>query len=211
MNIDKRKKRIRILAYAERILTLLFFLLLLFGFDAPSLALMTLTSALMHEGGHLLALALLGIRGGRFSARLNGLICTPARPLSYREEIAVAAAGPLTNLGFSLLFFFLRPLGRAFFTSFALCELFTALSNLIPVRGYDGEKILSAVLSLRGYTGRFSERLSLLLTVSFVFFSLALIGTVGEGYWIFGVFFVSLLFRLEESQNENFRRFQEKK
>ncbi|HBJ18246.1 MAG TPA: hypothetical protein DDY70_00650 [Clostridiales bacterium] len=211
MNNHKRSGRIRALSFLERLLTLLFFLLLLFSFDAPALAVMTLLSALMHEGGHLLALYALGIRGGRFSPHLNGMVCTPRRPLSYREEIIVAAAGPLTNLIFALLFLFLLPLGRSFFAAFIFCELLTALSNLLPVHGYDGERILTAVLASRGYTGSFAERLSLVLTVVLVFLSLFLIGGLGEGYWIFGVFFVSLLLRLKEGQNENFRRFREEK
>ncbi len=211
MNNHKRKRKIRVLSFLERLLTLLFFLLLLFGFDAPSLAVMTLLSALMHEGGHLLALYALGIRGGRFRAHLNGLVCTPRRTLSYREEILVAAAGPLTNLLLAVLFFLLCPLGVAFFSSFALCELLTGLSNLIPVRGYDGERILTAYLASHGYTGRFSERLSFFFTAVLVFLSLALIGTLGEGYWLFGVFFVSLLLGVRERQNENFRRFLEEK
>ena len=211
MNIHEKKRAVRVLSSLERLLTLLFFLLLLFGFDAPALAVMTLLSALMHAGGHLLVLYALGIRGGHFRTRLNGFVCTPARTLSYREEILVAAGGPLTNLAFALLFFLLRPLGNEFFSSFALCEFLTALSNLIPVRGYDGERILSAHLALHGYMGSFAERLSFFFTVAFVFLSLALIGTLGEGYWLFGVFFVSMLLSLRERQNNNFRRFHEKK
>lgn len=208
---NHNKPAARSLHFLERVLTLIFFLLLLFAFDVPSLAAMTLLSAVMHEGGHLLALSALKVRGNRFSPRLNGMICTPKRTLSYREEIIVAAAGPVSNLVFALLFFLLRPLGRSFFSAFALCEFLTALSNLIPVKGYDGERILSALLASRGYTGRLPERLSFLLTVVFVFLSLSLIGIFNEGYWIFGVFFVSLLLRLRERQNENFLRFCEEK
>lgn len=204
-----KKSVLSLLRLSECVLRLLFFLLLLFAFDTPVIACMTLLCALWHEGGHLLVLSRLGVTR-RFSPRLNGLVCTPERPLSYREEAAVAAAGPAANLLFALLSLLLLPLGHAFFLTLAFCHLMTALSNLLPLEGYDGARILSALLSLHGRDpyGLLSVT-SFALSVLLLFLALYLVGKCGEGYWLLGVFLFSLLYRLRRGLLKNFLRFRE--
>lgn len=208
MKYHKRRIVLRLLRLSEHALRMLFFLLLLFAFDTPSVACLTLLCALLHEGGHLLAIFLLGGGGGHFSSRLNGLVYTPSAPLSYRAELLVAVAGPASNFFFALLSLLLLPLGARFFLTFALCHLMTALSNLLPLQGYDGERVLTAWLALSGKEGRGTLRgFSFFLTSLLLFFALYLVGRCGEGYWLLGVFFFSLLLRLQEGLQKHFSRF----
>ena len=118
--------------------------LLLFAAPAEILALASAT--LLHEGGHLLAFLLLGEPPPRPSAVLAGMTLSPARPLPYRHELIIAAAGPLSNLLFALPLLSLGT-GTATLTLGGV-HLLTALVNLLPLWGCDGSRILFSLLAL---------------------------------------------------------------
>lgn len=96
-----------------------------------------LTAAVLHEGGHLLALYLLGgsVRGLRVTVFGAALLTDTAR-LSYPEELAVTLAGPAVNL---LCGLGLSALGAwtAAGAHLSLCAF-----NLLPVRPLDGGRAL---------------------------------------------------------------------
>lgn len=112
------------------------------------MALPCLLAAAFHECGHLFAAKTLGIRLSEMKLDLFGArISVPAGSLSYRHEFLLCAAGPF----FSFLLFLLLSFPHSFRGGFPrnLCDssLFLGILNLLPVRGFDGGRMLSAVLS----------------------------------------------------------------
>ncbi len=111
-------------------------------------ALLFLLAVLIHEGGHLFAIALMDVPLKSFSLSPLGAEITMADPyLSYRKEILIALAGPGAGLFctaglVSLIRQSFAPLPIYFF----FCNLFLALFNLLPISGLDGGKILSSLL-----------------------------------------------------------------
>lgn len=123
--------------------TLLFLLLLAFNhnFLLPA----TLLAALFHECGHLLAARLLDIRIRSMEIDLFGAKIYPASFIpSYRQELLLAAAGPIFSL---LLGVFLLPHGGAFAIAMRDATFSFALFNLLPISDFDGGRMLHATLS----------------------------------------------------------------
>ena len=115
------------------------------GYLAPRVLLPFLGAAALHELGHLLMLRRLGRMPRRLELRFSGAqLETP--PLSYRQELLAASAGPLVSLLMGLLF----PLAPylAFYSVALGCF------NLLPVPGLDGGRMLRCALLLRLPPGR---------------------------------------------------------
>jgi Zn-dependent protease len=123
--------------------------LLLLGvllFSAHTLCLATLIAVLVHEGGHILAARCLRVRLRLLELDTPGARLVPAGALpSYRAEALLAAAGPAASL---LLALFCLPHGGAFCRAVLWATLSLALFNLLPVRGFDGERVLCCALSV---------------------------------------------------------------
>ena len=191
-------------AACERVLPMLFWVLLMLAFDTPSVVILTVIAALLHESGHIAAMTIICRKGITLPrAVISGLRLKPERALSYTEELFVAAAGPLLNL---LLFTFLilfSTRGGVYLYSFAIINLLTALSNLLPARGYDGYRIMYSTLALLSNaerSARFMHTISLFFSAFVVFLSLGLIMIFDSGYWIFVIFFISLIGELTKRQ-----------
>lgn len=177
-------------------LPLLLSITLLFGFDSPETALMTLSAALFHEAGHIGAMLALGIPHGGVKARMGGLMIVPKKSLSYKEEIISAAAGPAASLlGAAIAFAASFSLGD-FFVIYALINLITAFSNLIPVRGYDGYRIIycAAALKTEERTAfRICYSISFFFSAVLCFTALFFMLRCGAGFFLFFSFFAELL------------------
>ncbi len=195
-----------------KILTLLlsvlragFWFCLLFALDRPYLAVLTLLAIVWHEAFHILALLRLS-RGNRMHTHLGGLRLFPTEMLSYREERIVAAAGPIGGFLGTLLCLLLAPLAPGYFPDFALCHLLTSLSNLLPIEGYDGYRILKASLSLHGASTpeKAMGALSFFFSALLALLSLCVFGILGEGLWPCGAFLLTLLGSLPERKNTFF-------
>lgn len=183
----------RLLLLSERLFPLFFWLLLMLGFDSPTITVITLASALIHELGHVAAYMILGKSTVPF-ATFSGFRINAGRLLSYKNELFVALCGPLANL---LLFLLSIPFSTdgGYLSLFGILNLFTALSNLLPLYGYDGYRILHSAIAMRKTSECADTALyafSFLLSAVLTFFSLFFILKRGEGYWIFGIFFASL-------------------
>ena len=111
--------------------------MLIEGSFAP---LWVLVFSLIHEGGHLLAIRLLGGGIRHFQSGGQGF-GIGAYALSYRGEFWASFAGPLTSLGLALIF---ALLGRL---EFSIINLALALMNLLPIYPLDGGRMLRAVLA----------------------------------------------------------------
>ncbi len=193
MQISKNVKRM-IKGFVDGILPLCFWVTLIFSFDEPHIAILTILCAILHECGHLFAHQMCR-SPTTLNAKIYGFRLKRSKITSYKSRIFIALAGPVSNLSvfFALLLFGF--LGSEYVLTFALVNLATALSNLLPIEGYDGYVALFEFFS--SYEKH--RLLALLYHTSFVLtallclMSLCLIDKFGQGYWFFAVFFISLL------------------
>lgn len=184
-----------------KILPIFFWGFLIFGFDEPYIAVITIISALIHECGHIFYILIrkgrsLSIRGVAWGFRIR-----KEAMLSYNEEITLYLSGPLANIIAFVCLSFLAPVLSDRLWLFAIINLATALSNLLPIEGYDGYGAILAALNKRDTSGKYAlalRNLSSALTFLFCIFSLYLIDRHNGGYWIFAIFFISMLERIKK-------------
>lgn len=198
----KKSTRYRIKEISEllcgSVLPIIFWISLIFGFDSPYIAILTIISAVAHELGHCVAIyAFTGI-DGRVRGHSSGFRIKRSNALSYRKEIAILLAGPAVNIA---LFILLYPFGGAldgYIRAFAFVNLATGVSNLMPFEGYDGYGAINELLRSLGRCEMTKklEVVSFLLSTAVTFISLYLIERFGEGFWIFGLFFFTVLSKL---------------
>ena len=85
--------------FAQHILSVIFWTLLMFGFDSSRMAILTLLSALLHELGHLLILN--SIDSSVFylpKGRIYGFRIIPSPCISYKEELSTSYFLPLLSV-----------------------------------------------------------------------------------------------------------------
>lgn len=103
----------------------------------------TVLAAAVHECGHLLAAKLLHIRLRMLELDMMGAKLYPAAHLpSYKAEMLLAAAGPAASLALLLL-----PPLSPFLVAVRTASLSLALFNLLPIKDFDGGRILHALFS----------------------------------------------------------------
>lgn len=102
----------------------------------------TLLCVAVHECGHLFAAHVLDVRIRTLELDIGGaqLITAGLFP-SYRAEWLVAAAGPAASFLLALVFL---PVSGDFARSTLQTSISLALFNLLPVRGFDGGRMLHA-------------------------------------------------------------------
>ncbi len=156
-----------------------------------------LLSVTLHELGHIVTARLLGLRFSSLSISPFGAALTPLGGMGgYREEILVALAGPCINLLSALSLS--KATSNTFLNFFVISSIFLGLLNLLPIRSFDGGRILLCTFSHIGKP-RCGERI--LATSSFLFlfffwsFSAYLLLRVGASLSLF-VFSCSLFCRL---------------
>ena len=154
--LQLRPKRMRI-----RIgLSMLLFSAVIIALD-PQMALPCFAAALFHECGHLLFAMLLHVPLSEMKLDLLGArIGVSSGLISYRAEFFLCAGGPLFSflLGAFLSHLHFRgllPGAGGFCLNLRDSSIFLGALNLLPVRGFDGARMLSAVLSVL-----FSDRIS---------------------------------------------------
>ena len=159
-----------------------------------------LAAAVLHEGGHLLAARLAGVRVSEVRLDLFGARMRLAGLLSYRQELVVALGGPAVNLLSALL---VSPVwahggeaenGWLFIFLCASCGLCAV--NLLPVQTLDGGRALSCLLSLT--VGERAARITLRITTGVVLLFLWLVSVyallrAGNMLSLFVFFFLLLL------------------
>ena len=102
-----------------------------------------LVSLLLHEAGHMFAAKSLGVPVREFGLRLGGTYVKRARAVRHREEILIAASGPMMNFLLVVPFFFIPRFGP----QLAACNLAVGLVNLLPLPSSDGLRIVRNLLS----------------------------------------------------------------
>ncbi len=197
----------KIIVLLEKCLPLFFWVLMMFGFDSPAGAVLTITVAVLHELGHMLMISLFTNKRASFPiANITGFRIR-INELSYKEELLVSLGGPLINLIFGLPFAFIPASSvlLSYLKAFGIINLVTMVSNLFPIESFDGYRIISSVFGILGRADTsFSyilDTLSLAFTSLTCFLSLYLILKLGEGYWIFLIFFSLLISTIIKKQN----------
>ena len=97
-----------------------------------------LASLLVHEAGHMLAASFLRVPVREFGLRLGGAYNRRAYATRRRDEILIAASGPLMNLLLVVPVIFVPRLGP----QLATCNLVLGVINLLPLPSSDGLRIL---------------------------------------------------------------------
>ena len=187
-------------ALSESILPLVFWVFLIFGFDVPYIAILTIISAIIHEIGHISAIAFLCDRYEMPVGRIFGFRIKRSGSLSYKGECAILAAGPLINLAVFLLTLPFRSRLDGYIGIFGFVNFATAISNLLPVEGYDGYGIIEQALASKNLTQslKILDLFSFFICVMAIFISLYLIEKADSGYWIFAIFFAMMISKLKK-------------
>ncbi len=111
------------------------------------LSLAALLAAFLHELGHILSAKLCKIPLEELKLDIFGAAITPKRGIySYKNELCLAAAGPLVNLAIGGALIFLLKDINGFFELFISASLFLGIFNLLPLEGFDGYRILHCTL-----------------------------------------------------------------
>lgn len=104
-----------------------------------------LAACILHEGGHVVAAAILGGQVEELSLTAVGaeLRIGYSVPLSYGQDSAVALAGPAANLLFGVLALAMG------WTLAAVLTLSVGLFNLLPILPLDGGRVVYGLLASR--------------------------------------------------------------
>lgn len=187
---------------SESVLPLFFWVFLIFGFDVPYIAILTIIAAVIHEVGHLVAITFISQNTEVPRGHLSGFRIKQGNSISYQKSCIILAMGPAANLILFILTLPFRNCLNGYMGIFCIINLATAISNLLPVEGYDGYGIASQILLSKNHTDAIKqlERISFIFSVCATFFSLYLLDKFGSGYWIFGIFFAITVSKLMKSE-----------
>ena len=183
------------------VLPAFFWLFLGFGMEEPSMALATVLSAIIHEIGHIAYIFFVRRLLPCIRGDLSGFRIKSDTKSSHREKIMSYVAGPLANLFTCIIFLLISANAEDFAMFFATVNAATAISNLLPIIGYDGYGMLYTIIEAKSNNAT-PLRLLFLTSMAFSFgfriISLYLIDRYGGGYWIFGIFIVMAIKHLSE-------------
>ena len=190
----------------------LFWILLIFGFDTPYIAVLTILAALIHECGHIGYLLSNKSNDPKLKFHISGFRITSRKTNSYLSDAHLYFAGPAAN-------FVTAAVTRPFVHSygdyafmFLTINLATAISNLLPIKGYDGYGAIRSLLHHCDAKEAFFvslDTVSLIFTTFISFLSLYVMARIGDGYWTAGLFIISLIKEASESLKKHFRSFRE--
>lgn len=104
----------------------------------------------LHELGHLLAIYGLGGRVARLRLSVSGaeMVLSAARPMGHTAHLLAALAGPVTNLGLTVLSARLGAWAGEDWYLFAGLNLSLAAFNLLPMEQLDGGRAVLHLLAL---------------------------------------------------------------
>ncbi len=211
-NHKSMRANVQIFKQIMAFLPSLFWLLLIYGFDEPLPAGITVICALLHELGHITFLLLKNNGKLHIRSTLSGFRIKRYLTHSYIEDAWLYASGPIANILSAVLILSFPNLPYDYKELFISLNLVTAISNLLPIRTYDGYGIIFSLLMHYEAKDTF---LSLLYIVSFFltailsFLSLYIVSRIGNSYWMAGLFIVMLVGEVSERLKHHFSRFSE--
>ena len=169
--------------------------------------------ALEHECAHSLAAAKLGFCLNRVVLMPYGAVITGNLDgISFKDEIRVAAAGPLCNLCTALFFaalWWLFPDTYAYTDTAFYLSLFIGAGNLLPFYPLDGGRVFVSLLSAKTDYAK-ALKVSKILSVAlsgalfFVFLCMCFAGVPNFSLGLFAVFVLSA--GLSETKGEIFSK-----
>lgn len=204
------------------VVSLVFALLAVLTSDKHWVLIVYIAAALFHELGHLTAAKVLGIRIKNIKFDISGIrICVDEKLVGYIQEFWLALAGPVANASVSLIvltgYRFFRFFPDSIFDAaadflsigrfniigmggfFILASLVQASINLLPIKTFDGGRMLYCILS--EYTNEKTAEYILSITSAisaFVLWTIALYLmlkiSAGLGIYVFAacIFFIIL-------------------
>ena len=113
-------------------------------------ALSAILSIVIHECGHIFAAKLLKINMRECRIDIFGASLTPSSSdYSYKKEILLCLGGPSINIISAVLSAMFRPdISNNSITYFIFASITLALLNMLPIKGFDGGRILFSTLCL---------------------------------------------------------------
>ena len=115
---------------------------------SPSYFVALLLSVTIHELGHIITAKICRIPMSQFKLGIFGASLTPSELLySYPKEILLCLGGPVFNFASILIFY---PIYGTSMTNslFLLSSAALGILNMLPIVGFDGGRILSALLNI---------------------------------------------------------------
>ncbi len=195
MQNNKKKLENKLFRSILSLLPLIFWVLIILGFDSPYIGICTIISAVIHEAGHILMAKTISA-GYSLSAVFSGFRIKGCKTISYKEEAIIAAAGPALNIAVFVLCLLLARNREGYTVTFGVLNLFTALSNLLPIHGYDGYRIIDCIFKIFGKSEIpffILRAISFSFVIIFSFISLYLMARLDGGYWIYFIFVFSMI------------------
>jgi hypothetical protein len=186
------------------ILPVVFWTCLIYSFDEVMGANITILAMVIHEFGHLACIFLFTGKWKVPKGKFNGLCISDTGCKSYKEQIANYAAGITFNIIAATLAMFFSKSKNEYIELFITINLATAISNLLPIDGYDGYKLILTIidyleLGFRVYT--LFEIVSFAFTFYMCIFSLFFVYSFGNGYWFMAIFLFATINKLQKWQN----------
>lgn len=168
-------------------------------------ALAALLSVFLHELGHIIVAKILKIHLAECKIGIFGAALTPeASDFSYVEEIFLCLGGPLANLltAATVLPFFVLTKNTVILY-FIISSVSLALLNLLPIKGFDGGRILYSLLCLLFDITAAERSLSVcsFITVLILWFVSVYFLMIANANLSLFIFSISLFFKLFVKEN----------
>ena len=186
------------------ILPVVFWLCLLYSFDENVAASITIIAMIIHELGHVFCIFWFTKRWQIPKGAFNGLRLTEENLESYPKQILQYASGAMCNLLAAVCMIPWRSLLGDYANLFIILNVATAVSNLFPIDGYDGYRIMELLIQYLSFDYRAFRALeifSFLFIFAMCILSLFLVYTFGNGYWAMGIFLFATIKKLQKWQN----------
>ena len=112
--------------------------------------------AVLHEPGHLIAAYARGVKVREMNVTIMGARITLDNCYSYSDELIISLCGPLVNvICVYIADLYIKSGATAdLLNDFLTASLSLAITNLLPIKSFDGGRILQSILSSK-YEERF--------------------------------------------------------
>ena len=107
-----------------------------------------LLPALFHELGHIAAALARGVRVSELNVTVMGARMTLEGCYSYTDEFIIALCGPLVNI-VCVIFTFALTDKSEWILTFCAASISLGVTNLLPIKSFDGGRILNTLLLRR--------------------------------------------------------------